>query len=127
MTGEPRQPPLKDLEARLRAAQEHRRERTAQGEAKGGRAGDVGGLGFAFRIGVELVSALLVGVGIGLLLDYWLGTRPWLMIVFFVLGSGAGFLNVYRAVKGYGYAAGYRRGEAAKGNQGTSRRDAESR
>jgi len=25
------------------------------------------------------------------------------------MGSAAGFLNVYRAVSGYGYAAGYRR------------------
>ena len=53
------------------------------------------------------VSAVGVGVGIGLLLDYWLETKPWLMVVFFLLGSAAGFLNIFRTMSGYGYAAGY--------------------
>jgi ATP synthase protein I len=35
-----------------------------------------------------------------------------MLVVFFFLGSAAGFLNVYRAVSGYGYAAGYRRDES---------------
>jgi ATP synthase protein I len=30
------------------------------------------------------------------MLDRWLGTWPWLFLVFFVLGSVAGVLNVYR-------------------------------
>ena len=54
------------------------------------------GVGLAFRIAVELVSALFVGAGIGWGLDEWLGTRPWLMLVFLILGSAAGMLNVYR-------------------------------
>jgi ATP synthase protein I len=37
-----------------------------------------------------------VGVAIGFFLDRWLGTWPWLFLVFFVLGSVAGVLNVYR-------------------------------
>ena len=52
--------------------------------------------GFGLRAGVEVVSALVVGIGIGWLLDHWLGTWPWLFLVFFVLGSVAGVLNVYR-------------------------------
>lgn len=52
--------------------------------------------GFGLRAGVEVVSALIVGVGLGLLLDRWLGTWPWLFLVFFVLGAAAGVLNVYR-------------------------------
>lgn len=60
-------------------------------------------LGLAFRVAVELVSALAVGLGIGWLLDSWLGTKPWLMIVFIVLGGAAGVLNVYRMASGYGY------------------------
>jgi ATP synthase protein I len=55
--------------------------------------------GFAFRIGVELVSALLVGAGIGWLLDRWLGTTPFLLLLFFFLGAAAGILNVFRAAK----------------------------
>jgi ATP synthase protein I len=52
--------------------------------------------GIGFRAGVEVVSALVVGVVIGLLLDRWLGTKPWLFLLFFVAGSAAGILNVYR-------------------------------
>ena len=56
----------------------------------------VGPWGLGLRAGVEVVSALVVGIGIGWLLDHWLGTWPWLFLVFFVLGSVAGVLNVYR-------------------------------
>ena len=52
--------------------------------------------GVGFRAGVEVVSALVVGIVIGLLLDRWLGTWPWLFLLFFVAGSAAGILNVYR-------------------------------
>jgi ATP synthase protein I len=74
------------------------------------------------RLGVELVSALAIGVGIGLLLDYWLGTKPWFMLVFFMLGSVAGFMNVYRAATGMGQGVGYKPAppEPAKGEDGPS-------
>jgi len=49
-----------------------------------------------FRVGVELVSALVVGLGIGWLLDRWLGTGPILLAVFVLLGGAAGVLNVWR-------------------------------
>ena len=55
------------------------------------------GLSIAFRIGIELVSALVVGVGIGYLLDVWLDTKPWFLVGFFFVGAAAGMLNVYRA------------------------------
>jgi ATP synthase protein I len=66
------------------------------------------------KIGIELVSALAVGVGIGLLLDSWLGTGPWMLLLFFVLGAAAGILNVYRTMSGYGYAVGYHRPPESK-------------
>jgi ATP synthase protein I len=109
MNGEQKPPSLDDLNAKLRAAREHRDGAASEPNRGDEGAGETAGLGFALRIGTELVAALLVGVGIGVLLDYWLGTKPWMLIVFFVLGSAAGFLNVYRTVSGYGYAAGYRR------------------
>lgn len=53
-------------------------------------------MGIAFRIATDLVAAVAVGTAIGYGLDWWLGTKPWLMMVFFMLGSAAGVLNVIR-------------------------------
>jgi ATP synthase protein I len=39
---------------------------------------------------------------VGYVLDLWLGTKPWLMVVFFFLGSAAGMLNVFRATASMG-------------------------
>jgi ATP synthase protein I len=52
--------------------------------------------GIGFRAGVEVFSALVVGIGLGWFLDRWLGTWPWLFLLFFVIGSVAGVMNVYR-------------------------------
>ncbi|MDP6623242.1 MAG: AtpZ/AtpI family protein, partial [Alphaproteobacteria bacterium] len=54
-------------------------------------------LGQAMRLAVEMISALLVGGGLGWFLDGLLGTRPWLLLVFLLLGAAAGILNAYRA------------------------------
>lgn len=56
-------------------------------------------MGIAFRVGTELIAGVLVGALIGWFLDRWLGTGPWLLIVFFCLGAAAGFLNVFRAAR----------------------------
>ena len=56
-------------------------------------------MGFAFKLGTELVAAVTVGTIIGFILDTWFGTKPWLIIVFFFLGSAAGILNVIKAAK----------------------------
>ena len=94
---------LKDLDERLSRI----RERENGNKPKPPVAGDPNsGLGIAFRAGVELVAAVGVGAGIGLLLDHWLGTNPWLMVVFFVLGAAAGFMNVYRVMMGMSGAVG---------------------
>ncbi|MBU0724874.1 MAG: AtpZ/AtpI family protein [Alphaproteobacteria bacterium] len=96
---------LRDLSGRLTKAR-----RTQDGNA--GQPRDKGlqsSLGMGFRIGVEMVSAVVVGLGIGWLLDYWLGTGPWLLVLFFFLGAGGGVMNVYRAVSGIGMGAGYKK------------------
>ena len=69
------------------------------------------GLGLGFRIGIELVVAVVVATGIGWAIDRWLGTRPWGMIVLFFLGVAAGMLNVYSAVTGISGPVGYRRSD----------------
>ena len=54
------------------------------------------GAGFAFKISTEIVAALIVGVVIGLLVDNYFNSSPFGLIIFFILGAIAGFLNVYR-------------------------------
>ena len=56
-------------------------------------------LGNAFKLGTELVAAVVVGTIIGFILDSWFDTKPILIIVFFLFGSAAGIVNVFRAAK----------------------------
>ena len=53
-------------------------------------------MGNAFKLSTELVAAVAVGTIIGFILDNWFDTKPWLMIIFFFLGTAAGILNVIR-------------------------------
>jgi len=55
--------------------------------------------GVGLRLGVEMVSALVVAIAIGYGLDRYFGTRPILLLVFLPLGIAAGVLNVWRMVK----------------------------
>jgi ATP synthase protein I len=50
-----------------------------------------------FRLSTELVAGVLIGAAIGWLIDRLLGSSPWGMIVFLLLGFAAGVLNVMRA------------------------------
>lgn len=109
MTEDPKRVSLGDLKARLSAARSQHDKGGRGDSGKGGKKNEQGGLGFALRIGTDMVAALVVGVGIGVLLDYWLETKPWFLIVFFLLGAAAGFLNIFRLVSGYGLAAGYKK------------------
>ena len=109
---------LESLDARLRQARERA---TASDSSRGPILGSpTSGFGIAFRIGVELVAALIVGVGIGLLLDRWLDTKPWFLVLFFFLGAAAGVLNVYRAASGIGMAPGYGNAESPAGDDKTN-------
>lgn len=55
------------------------------------------GWGAAVKISSEFIGGVLVGAGIGYLLDSFAGTAPWGMIVFLMLGFAAGILNILRA------------------------------
>lgn len=50
------------------------------------------------RYAFEIAATTIVGAGIGLLLDRWLETRPWLMLLFLMLGIAAGFWNLLKGV-----------------------------
>lgn len=107
---------LERLNHRLRQAQAQQQ---AQKDRRSGSKGRPGGsgMGFGFRIAMDLVAALLLGVGAGLGLDWWLGTKPLFLILFFFLGGAAGILNAYRAASGMGYAVGYKDDEPAEGDE----------
>jgi ATP synthase protein I len=50
-------------------------------------------------IGLHLVACTFVGMGMGYLLDWWLGTKPWLTMTLLLFGIAAGFRNVYLEAK----------------------------
>jgi ATP synthase protein I len=66
------------------------------GAASGAR--EASPLGVGMRVGVELVSALVVAFAIGYGLDRWLHTLPLFLIIFVLLGGVAGVMNVWRLV-----------------------------
>ena len=53
-------------------------------------------MGNAFKLGTELVAAVAVGTIIGFILDSWFDTKPWLILLFFFLGSVAGIMNIIK-------------------------------
>ena len=57
------------------------------------------GAGFGFKISTEIIAALAVGVGIGLIVDNYFDSKPVGLIIFFIFGALAGFLNVYRVMR----------------------------
>ena len=69
-----------------------------QAKAELSTSGGMQGVGFALRVASEFAAGVLVGTGLGWLVDRWLGTAPWGMIVLLLLGFAAGVLNVLRVV-----------------------------
>ena len=56
-------------------------------------------IGNAIKISTELVVSVVVGTTIGFILDSWFGTKPLLIICFFVLGAISGIRNVIKVAK----------------------------
>ncbi len=55
-------------------------------------------LGRLLTLGIEMVSATALGILIGYWLDKKLSTKPFLTIIFLLLGIAAGFVNLFKAV-----------------------------
>ena len=53
-------------------------------------------IGALSTVGISFVLAIVIGFACGYYLDKWLGTGPWLLLVFTVFGLVAGIMNVYR-------------------------------
>jgi ATP synthase protein I len=82
---------ISELEDRLGKIRSQR-----DGEGAGG--GSRGrGMAQGLRMAADLVAAIIVGSVIGWGLDWLLGSRPWLFLLFFLLGFAAGILNLVRA------------------------------
>jgi len=91
-------------EAALSARLQRLGERLARDEASrpsdgpgGDRATTASGYARGFRLSSELVAGVLVGAGLGWLIDRLLGISPWGLIIFVLLGFAAGVLNVMRS------------------------------
>ena len=98
---EPKEPPDDEaaLSARLQRLGDRLKDVSRHSENDPGprAVADASAFARGFRLSTELVAGVLVGAGIGWLLDRWLGISPWGLIVFLLLGFAAGVLNVMRA------------------------------
>ncbi len=55
-----------------------------------------GAMSSGFRAATDLAGGIIAGALIGILADRWLGTSPFLLIIFLVIGAMAGLRSVYR-------------------------------
>jgi ATP synthase protein I len=86
-----------DLGKRLESAKGHSGTRPSGGGSSGSSAESGAAMGKALRISTELIGGIVVGCGLGWVIDRALGTWPAFFIVLFLLGSAAGMINVVRA------------------------------
>jgi ATP synthase protein I len=84
---DPEMPSLEEFEKKLQKTK-------SESEQKLGSTANMG-----LRLGAEFASGVLVGVGIGLLLDRWLDTRPWLMILCLCFGTAAGVKTMMGTIR----------------------------
>tara|TARA_B100000780_G_scaffold188955_1_gene132871 strand:- start:563 stop:850 length:288 start_codon:yes stop_codon:yes gene_type:complete len=86
---------LNNFKTRLKIA----KEKLKSGSENIDNNGNNSSMGSAFKLSTDLVAHVAVGTIIGFILDNWFDTKPWLIIIFFFLGSAAGILNVIKTAK----------------------------
>lgn len=88
-----------DLERRRRELDAKLAARLPGGTAGGKDAKTDGAAGYgqALKLSSEFIAGIAVGAGLGWMIDRFAGTSPWGLIVFLLLGFGAGVLNVLRS------------------------------
>ena len=60
------------------------------------------GWGRGFESGLEFALCVVVGAAIGFFLDRWLGSEPWLLLVFMAFGFAAGLRVLLRGAQAAG-------------------------
>lgn len=89
--------PLKGLGAKLKKAREtsrHGRPDESQSEKANPKAYALG-----MRVALEMIAAFIGGGAIGWFLDSWLGTSPWMLILWVALGFAAGIRSAIRVTQ----------------------------
>lgn len=81
-----------ELEAALAA----RRHNEAEG-SESANEGGTGGFANALKLSSEFIAGIVTGAALGWFIDRVAGTTPWGLIIFLLLGFGAGILNVLRS------------------------------
>ncbi|MFY9656502.1 MAG: AtpZ/AtpI family protein [Methylocystis sp.] len=85
---------LAKLDEALRARDAREAERVAKAAPQN--SGFAKAMSAGLSVFSEFVAAVIVGAGLGWVVDYWTGAKPWGLVVFLGLGAAAGFWNVYR-------------------------------
>jgi ATP synthase protein I len=52
-------------------------------------------LSFLSSVGIAMVASSFIGLFIGIYLDKWLGTKPWMTIIWLGFGIASGFRNIF--------------------------------
>jgi ATP synthase protein I len=88
------------LEGRREALEAELNRKTADDkldrDSRGRRLESNNGMAYAVKVSSEFIAGIIVGVGIGWLIDKVLGTSPFGLIIFLILGFCAGILSILR-------------------------------
>lgn len=94
MATEPDPDRLRALEARLQRIAGDKAEKVPTGTGKAFSQGEV-----AWRMVIELVTGMMLGLAIGYGLDYVFGTRPVFLVIFALFGFAAGVKTMLGTAK----------------------------
>lgn len=94
---------LDELEEKIRAAKGEEELSPQEQRKKRDRANHH----MAAKAGFEFVASVFICAALGYFLDQQFDSKPLLMILFFFLGVGVGFLSLFRLSKNMGSSVGY--------------------
>ncbi|HZW97780.1 MAG TPA: AtpZ/AtpI family protein [Bacillota bacterium] len=79
---------IKDSSERLAAENSHQ-DGELKRKKKSGQNQVIRSIGYITQIGITIAATIMLGVFLGRILDNWLGTSPWLLLFFSLLGMAA--------------------------------------